>query len=277
MDDRDQRGGYEENDFLPDRVRRDEPRQYDRDEITHRPGRGRRIARLFLWLLLTAGVLFVLNATLFRVRTVDLEGLRTIPKEEVANQADLKRSMSWLFPDVNGIRTRIERNPYLEFLSVTRHFPGRLVIHLKERAPCANVRGGGAFYVVDEKCNVLSTINATYTNNGLPDVVGIAVRSANAGMRITAEREDRIDMYEQIIEEMLLQGVVNLFSGIDLSDGQHIYLTTFSGYTADIGQCKELRAKLGTLRAVMNWLMENSRGGGMIDVSIPGQAVYSPQ
>ena len=46
-------------------------------------------------LLAAAGLFFVLDATLFRVKTIDLDGLRTITREHVIEVAGLRGSIGF--------------------------------------------------------------------------------------------------------------------------------------------------------------------------------------
>ena len=46
---------------------------------------------------------------------------------------------------------------------------------------------------------------------------------------------------------------------------------------AELGTAKELMAKIGTLRAVISALQADGLMNGYIDVTIPGEAIYSPQ
>ena len=267
----------EYDDFLPDTVRPNRPAAYEQDMVRHRGSRSVGLFKGLLGIVLLFLAVVGLNSTLFRIRSVRFEGLRTIKAEDVAREASLNREMGFFSVDTSAIKAAVERNPYLECQRVERRLPSSLIIHVKERSPCANVRGGGAFYIIDENANVLSFINASASSNSLPDVIGISVRDARLGQLLNTERPEKIEEYKAIIEELLLQGVVNSFSSIDISDSSHIYLTSREGFIADIGTCSELLAKIATLRGVISSLVEMGYNAGMIDVSIPGEATFSPQ
>ncbi len=267
------------NDFLPDEndTRPDlSNRASERREWTGKR-RIRPFAKMIISLLVIAGVALVLNATLLKIRHIRINGNRSFTAAQVAEQAGLNKDMSYFTVNEAQIRTALERNPYLEFVTLRKQLPGTLVLFIKERAPCANVQGGGIMYLVDENANVLQTFNTSKTGNTLPVVIGMQISEAKPGSRIVSSRIGKVDEYCQVMEELLLQGVVNEFDQINLTDSEHIYLRHRLGYVADLGTPMELMAKIGTLRAVISALQAEGLRNGYIDVTIPGEAIYSPE
>ena len=232
--------------------------------------------------LLVAGLLIlflVLNATLFRVRHIQVNGLRTRDPQSVVELSGLNRGMISIFFGVNerDVEKRLSSDWYLSFVSIERRFPDTLILNVKERAPCANVQGQGSLYLIDEEGFVLANTGSISKSNNLPVLTGLQVRSIRVGEVVTPAKQDQFEDYLNVIAELLKQGCVTEIDQINVTNSEHIYLTTVSGYTADLGQARELMAKIGTMRGVVNKLKEMGRIGGMIDVTIPGEAVYSPQ
>ena len=268
------------NDFLPDEsdAWESEKARGGRDTREWTGGRRMRpIAKLTLALLAVGGLMLVLNATLMKIRHVRIIGSRTIATETIAEQAGLKKDMGYFSVNVNAIREAVERNPYLQFKEMRKQFPDTLVLIVKERAPCANIQGGGALYLVDEDGYVLQAFNEVTAPNNLPTVTGLQVSEAKIGRQIVSNNPDKLESYRLIMEELLYQGVVVDFIEISLTDLNHIYLRHRNGYMAELGTTKELMAKIGTLRAVVDALTQEGWVNGYIDVSIPGEAIYSPQ
>ena len=235
------------------------------------------LMKLVLTLLVLGALFLVLNATLLKIRHVRVNGNRTISAAVIAEQAGLNKDMGFFTVDVARARKGVEQNPYLQFVALRKQFPSTVVLFVKERAPCANVQGGGTMYLVDEDAYVLQAINDLKSGNSLPVVIGMQVSEARLGAQIISNRIGKVDEYRAVIEELLLQGVVNEFSQIDLTDSEHIYLRHRDGYMAELGTAKELMAKIGTLRAVISALQADGLMNGYTDVTIPGEAIYSPQ
>ena len=267
------------DDFLPDEDElRGEPRGSDRDSREWTGGHKlRTLPRVLLGLLIILAVAVILNYTVFRVYHVRVIGNQTYTSAAVAAQAGLDKSTGFFTVNVDKVRENLEKDPYLAFVDLRRQFPNTLVLFIKERMPCANVQGGGNVYLVDEDAYVLKTLNPARERNSLPMVMGMQVSEAKAGSRIVSYKPGKVDEYCELMQELLLQGVVNDFDQINLTDSEHVYLRHVDGYVAELGTLKELMAKIGTLRAVVSALQESGLRNGYIDVTIPGEAIYSPE
>ena len=269
------------DDFLPDNsdYSSREPEESGSGDSRQWTGkrRMRPLAKIVLTVVTIAALVLVLNETLLKVRHVRVLGNRTISAATIASEAGLNRPMSLLTIDESRIRRELERDPYLAFVELRRLFPNSIVLVVKERAPCANVQGGGVMYLVDEEAYVLRTFSTTKAQNTLPVVIGMQVSDAKNGLQVVSSRIGRVDEYKAVISELLQQGVVTEYDQINLTDSEHIYLRHKDGYVADLGTAKELMAKIGTLRAVVSALQANGFRNGYIDVTIPGEAIYSPE
>ena len=267
------------SDFLPDEDDASTSRSDQKSDRREWAGRRRirPVAKIVLSFLAMAGIALVLNATLLKIRHIRINGNRSFTAAEVAEQAGLNKDMTYFTVNEAKIKASLERNPYLEFVTLRKQLPSTLVLFIKERAPCANVQGGGIMYLVDENAYVLQTFNSAKTENTLPVVIGMQISEAKPGSQIVSSRIGKVDEYRDVMEELLLQGVVNEFDQINLTDSEHIYLRHRLGYVADLGTAKELMAKIGTLRAVISALQADGLRNGYIDVTIPGEAIYSPE
>ena len=266
------------NDFLPD------PSGSDRegpaaDPARDRPGkrRLRLLPRILLAILILGAAVFILNHTLMKIRHVRIVGCRTLSVQEVAAQAGLNQDMGFFTVDRAKVRTQLERNPYLEYVDLKRRFPDTLVLYIRERAPCANVQGAGAMYLVDEYAYVLRSISNMDVRNSLPVVIGMQVSDAKVGRQLASNRSGKVQEYIEVMQELLQQNIVNEYDLINLTDSNHVYLRHLDGFMADLGSTKELMAKIGTLRAVVTELQRSGMKNGYIDVSIPGEAIYTPE
>ena len=63
---------------------------------------------------------------------------------------------------------------------------------------------------------------------------------------------------------------------MNVTNPESLYLVTRDGYTAHLGDLSELRAKIGTVRAVVYRLREMGQVGGRLEASIPGEVIYTP-
>jgi cell division septal protein FtsQ len=76
------------------------------------------------------------NMELFRVATVEVEGLRYLEREDVAHTAAVPEGSS-VWDDSAPIAERLEGHPGIRGAGVRRKFPGTLVLEIEERVPVA--------------------------------------------------------------------------------------------------------------------------------------------
>lgn len=263
----------DDNEFLPN----------SRDNLSEPGGEdegGRRLRpfiRLLLTLLVLAGVVYALNMTLMKIRHVSVEGNLRISAADIAALAGLDKETTLLTVNENAVRRGVESSPYLEFQALVRVFPDTLVLKVRERAACAHIQGAGALYLVDEFGFVLASNPNIHARYSVPLVFGVNVAEAVPGRLIVSNQAGKVDEYSRIMQELLLQGVAADIEEINLTNSEHIYLQMRCGYYVNIGTAQELMMKIGLLRAVVAKLGELGHATGYIDVSIPGEAVYSPE
>lgn len=233
-----------------------------------------------LSILLTFAILciavLILNAKVLRLSTITVNGLVTLDATTVAEAAGLTPGMSYLGIDADKVRDLTNENRYLQFISLEKHFPNAVTLNVKERVPKVNLMVMGVMYVLDEDGMVLERSNNVMPDNGLPTVTGMQTREARVGHLIIAQKANQTQAMRTILDELDAQGYADEISELNLSNLESLYLITIDGYTVNIGGVSEIRAKIGTMRAVVASLREMGKTGGVIDATVPGEATYSP-
>ena len=240
-----------------------------------RPGRRGLLTVLGVILMLTVAALFARGQWL-RIREVEITGLYTYSIERVLRQAGITDSATYFNLNEKRIQRNIEDDRYLRFISMEKHWPNGLTLHLLERRKQANVVYMGVQYVVSADGMVLESSNTLNLDNGCLTVSGLSLRDIRGGAPLVCQDSDQLDAMGQVIEELELQGAGEEFSELNLSSLDSIYLVTVDGYTANIGDLTDLRAKVGTVRAVAQELRRRELSGGVIEATIPGRASYRP-
>lgn len=227
-------------------------------------------------LLVFGAIAMLLNETLFRIKKVSVIGNRIRSWEEVMSIAGINGSLSYFTLNEGAIADRINSDRYLVFERMEKVFPDSLTIWVKERQPMVGVQEMSATYLLAADGMVLERNNdlAFYTNMIM--VTGLKPKDLHVGRVVTSSSEAIMDAYLQLLEELSLQGFTGEVSELNLSDPDSLYLITRDGYTAHLGDLTDLRAKIGTVRAVVYKLREMEKSKGMIEATVPGEATYSP-
>ena len=226
-------------------------------------------------LLLTVAAVFARGSWL-RIKNTEVTGLVTYTKERVLAQAKITGSTTYFGLNEDSIRKNIEDDRYLRYIGMEKIWPNGLILHVQERRRLGNVLFMGVQYVISPDGMVLESSNSIDLDNGCVKVTGLDIRDIRFGAPLVCQDETQRETMEQLFEELEIQGVLGQISELNLSSLDSIYLVTLDGYTANIGSSEELRAKVGTVRAVVQELRNRGLQGGMIEATVPGQASYRP-
>ncbi len=101
-------------------------------------------------MVIVAGVVSLRWVPFFRVRQVELVGVRYLAPERVLAALDLKASQN-VFDRVRPLRQRLERLPGVLRAEVDRRLPATLRVRVVERSPVAFVSGPEGMVALD--CN----------------------------------------------------------------------------------------------------------------------------
>jgi cell division protein FtsQ len=104
-----------------------------------------------VWLLLVSPVL--------GVRAVQVDGVRTLPADQVRETAGIAPGTPLLRVDVDAARARVARLPQVASVEVTRGWPHTVVVTVVERKPVAVVGEPGRRTLVDAEGVLFDTVS----------------------------------------------------------------------------------------------------------------------
>ena len=230
-------------------------------------------------LILVLSVAVILNETLLRLKDIQVKGVYIISQEEAKKAAGLDRTVSYFTVSEKKVAEGINSHHYLTFERMEKRFPDTLTVYVKERVPVARVQQMGTNYYLDDQGMVLEK-SYLRVKSGSPDdmvvVTGLKPKELRVGHTIVAGSSEHMKAYTALFEELELQGWLSQISELNITDPESIYVVTRDGYSARIGDISSLRAKIGTVRAVVAKLREMGKTGGMLEASTPGEAIYTP-
>ncbi|MES2441840.1 MAG: cell division protein FtsQ/DivIB [Pseudomonadota bacterium] len=112
----------------------------------------------------------------FRVEKIDITGLRRMDEMTVYSQALDQNSRAMPLVDLEGVRERLLKYPWIEDARVSRRLPNTLSIHIVERIPAAIWQSHGRLMLVDTKGVPLEPVS----REAMPDLPLLIGDGANA-------------------------------------------------------------------------------------------------
>ncbi len=239
-------------------------------------GRGLWAVLCILAALLIVGA--ILYGTLFRLKyaRVQVVGLVNRTAQEVITLAGLAEGDNILLLNKEKIREGIDRDRYLIFQDMQRDYPDGLILKVYERIPRVSMQFMGVQYTLDSEGMVLEQTQTLLPEEGLMTATGMEITKSELGRQIVCRQETQLSAYQQVVGELVLQGIASQISELNLADVDNLYLISVDGYSIRLGDQVDMRAKIGSMRAVIAYLQDTGRQKGSIDVSTPVNPTYIP-
>jgi cell division protein FtsQ len=206
------------------------------------------------WLLLAGPVL--------AVRAVHVDGLRTLPADQVQEAAGIGAGTPLLRVDVDAAEARVARLPQVASVEVTRDWPDSVVITVAERVPVAVVGDPGRRSLVDAEGVLFDTVTGS-----VPDGV-VPLEVASPGPDDPATRAGIAALGS------LPRDVRKQVESAAAGSPDDISLTLTDGTVVRWGDASESRAKSAALVGLLEQLDAGRLDpAGTIDVSTPDAVV----
>ena len=230
-----------------------------------------------LTLTLILAVAVILHESLLKIHHVAVVGNEQVTWQEVVDAAGLSRGVSYFAVSEEKIAAGINADHRLVFERLEKQFPDSVTLYVRERRETIFMQIMGVGYILDDEGMVMRRLASDEKMpSGLIVVTGFKVRDVRVGRIIMPTAQDYMDVFLALMEEIRLQGIRSEISELNVSDPDSLYLITADGYTAHLGDRTDLRAKIGTVRAVVTELRAMEKFGGMLEASRPGEATYTP-
>ena len=225
--------------------------------------------------LLISGA-FLVRSLVFTIRNLNVVGLQNLTWQQVATSAGLTSSSNYFGLNEERIKDGINANRYLIYERMQRVFPNTLVLYVRDRRPVASIHYIGVAYIMADDGMILEKTRDLQMDLRIPTISGLALRDIRQGSVPVSTKFGQLEICVDLTGELTTQGFSEQIADINLSEPTSIYMTTRDGYSVHLGDGTQLRAKLGTVRAVVQELRRRQLQGGVIEATVPGEATYRP-
>jgi cell division protein FtsQ len=204
---------WDDDDLPPARPSGQSARPSPRGGTVDRKARLRRRARisgivLALLVLIASpwwGRRALSHLSFFRLRKVEIEGLRYLPPADVAARMKVDTSQS-IWMDLDPVAERVRAHPQVAEVRLRRRLPGTLVARVTEHLPVAMVPSRTGFSVVDAR-GVILPMDPSRTAVNLPVV---AQRDTIVLRLLAGIRAAQPSLYERISQARRIGDEVRL-------------------------------------------------------------------
>lgn len=111
-------------------------------------------------------VVFVGNSGYFNVRTVCIEGVELLQEADILALSGITNEDCIFFLNPDQISRNVLASPFVSECRVTRIFPHRVTLAIRERVPMATLLASNHQYELDQECTVLRELKSDEAHVG---------------------------------------------------------------------------------------------------------------
>ncbi len=232
--------------------------------------------RLIFVLAVTVLIIILLQGVVFRLTTVYVVGNVTKTPQQVAAASGLVKGLNMFSVNEDEVRRNLASDHTIVFEGMQKDYPSTIYLYISERESVASIQWLGLLYTLDGEGMVMDEANSTELPSGMPSVTGLQVTSIHVGQKLEVRNQKQMQAYYDIISELKQQYYLDQITEINLSDTDNLYLQTVNGISVRLGTGEYIRAKIGAIRTDIPYLEQLGKSTGVLDVSTPEDAKYSP-
>lgn len=228
-----------------------------------------------LALLVVLCAMVLCHVTFLKVTTITTVGNVNVSREEIISLCGLNRPVSILNIREKDVRKGIDSHALLTYEKMEYEGLSSLVIYVSERLPAANLIIHDGVYKLDAEGLVLEKSDGNL-DNGLINLTGMNVKRTQSGEVVTVVDRGQLEAYCAVMAEINVQKCAGEFSELNVTQKDNLYLVSTDGYAIALGDQTEMRAKLFTVRGVLNEVRALGYEVGALDATVPGYCIYTP-
>ncbi len=233
-----------------------------------------RILISVILLFLTASIIIFFTG-IFNIKTIDVVGNATVPKDEIINNSGLEYGKNiFLFFEKTAIRG-IFKDAYIKLVKIDRKLPSKVVISVIERIAAFKIPYVGSNVILDEEGVVLEVLPIGGEIFDLPVVVGLRFSDFKVGESLTVENKTALDTLMKVIKEIRPSDLLQGMTKIDITDINNVSLSYRDGNTILLGEPVDIAYKLSFAKSILEDIKKKNRRG-IIDFSNNGEPVFKP-
>jgi cell division septal protein FtsQ len=236
-------------------------------------------------ILLAVAIMLVLGMNLFVVKDVQISGGINLTRAQIMDAVGIRLGQSLFSVSASSIKSKLEATPQLVLESVTRKYPSKVVLTVRETTPTLVMGYSNQFITLDGELRVLSQ-EGSLPGDGYPLVTGVVVRTATVAQPIVVDDKLQMDALKAICTAFTKRSdsaaddtyaAMHYVTEISLADVDNIVLYTQNGYTVQLGNTENMDRKALWVEQMVPMFIQKGYTGGTLDVSGGESATFIPQ
>lgn len=229
---------------------------------------------IYAFILLVILFIYIcISSSIFELKQIDVDGNSKITKSDIIKIGDIETGKNIFKYNLNDVEKKLLVNPYIKYVKVSRKFPDKLVITIKENSEYAIIKEGASYIYIGENGLVLSE-QKDIKNKNIPLVSGIEIKNKklNTKIKINSDKSNDIIL---AIDTLKNNNMSRKIESIKINKNK-MYMKTDDNTNIVLKIDEDIEYNINRLKAILVDLKSNNKKGGNIDLTSKEQAIYSP-
>lgn len=200
-------------------------------------------------IVLVVATVVVLLGPLMKIDAVQVNDLENMTAAQVEEIAGNPIGQNLFFYRTSKAEEELRYYPYVQDVTITRHFPHWIEINVTEREPAGILLNNGS-YLQFSKDGVLLDNAKTLTNHSLPLITGFSMDEVPSPGGTFKDNERFSDILK--IVNACPDDLLTMIQEINIKDRNNILAYTSQGIEVRIGSVDNIEARMAILNDIMN-------------------------
>lgn len=229
-------------------------------------------SKVFVIVCLIVAVMFVSFFTpLYDIREITVAGNSTINGDVLIRASGINVGENIFKADIATAKKRISKVAYVDSATVSRIFPNKIRINVKEGEVYAYISFIGNYVGIDHKGKIMD-IKQQIGEVTKPVVYGVTLTKFEIGSPVEIENKEAEAVLFEMLGEIKSSKVEDSIRYMDINDFENITFTLHNKVSVKLGNTDSIRYKIAYLKSVMEELGDVS--GGVIDITDTENVTY---
>lgn len=230
---------------------------------------------LFILCIFTLAGYYIFNDVIFTAKYINIDGISKYTNKEILTLAGIKQNQSLSTIDPKELEKKINKKGDLQLVKFNFVYPNGIYMKLLEKTPVAVVSSNGYYYFLDKDANVIKRTDSLENADNLIRVTNCNMIQNIGENKSEIRQQWQKDAYIKIFNAMHDLELSDKFSTLSLSAENEMYLYTSDGFVINLGDSKDIISKLAVSNSMRDYVLQQGRTEGRIDVSLPQKPVFA--
>lgn len=229
---------------------------------------------IYSFILLIILLIYIcISSSIFNLSKVTLKGNDKIVKNDIIKMASIELGNNLFQYNINEIEKNILKNPYINYVKVSRKIPNKLIIEIKENTEDAIIKTGKKYIYIQEDGLILSEKN-DITNKNIPIIKGVSLKGKDINSFIKIN-DDNQDLLIRTLKSLKDNKMLREIKIIDIKKN-YISMENIDSIKITMKLDENIPYNVKRLNEILIDLKSNNIKKGTINLISKEQAVYSP-